>query len=139
KGASQAVADIMGHQLPVGSLTLQTAGEQIRAGAVRPLAITSKQRPAEFPDLPTFSEEGYPQLTSSAWFALGGPAGLPADIVQKLNAIVVRGFQEADTKKRLQRDDIEFEPYTPAEFVAFVRTEIERWGPIARESATQPQ
>jgi len=139
KGASQAVADIMGHQLSVGSLTLQTAGEQIRAGAIRPLAITSKTRPAGFPDLPTFSEEGYPQLTSSAWFGLAGPAGLPAEIVQKVNTIVVRGFQEPATKKRLEHDAIEFEPYTPAEVVDFVRSEVERWGPIARESATRPQ
>lgn len=134
KGANQALADIMGHQLPVGSLTLATTGEQIHGGLMRALAVTTRRRVADYPDLPTFAELGYPDLTSTAWFSLSGPAGLPAELVQRINAAVVKGFQEPDVQARLTHDAIEFEPYSPADFVDFIKAETTRWGPVARAS-----
>jgi tripartite-type tricarboxylate transporter receptor subunit TctC len=135
KGANQAMADLMGHQLAVGSVTLSTAGEQIRGGLARAIAVSTKRRVAAYPDLPTFAELGYPDLTSTTWFALAGPAGLPAELTARINAIVNKGFEQPDIVKRLEHDAIEREPYTPAEFVQFIKDETTRWGPIARESA----
>ncbi|HEX9464918.1 MAG TPA: tripartite tricarboxylate transporter substrate binding protein [Alphaproteobacteria bacterium] len=137
RGANQAVADLMGHQLPVGFLTLQTAAEQIGAGAVRALAVTTRRRLPTQPDLPTFLELGYPDLAASTWFALAAPAGLPPEIVQKVNAAIVKGFQEPDVRSRLERDGIEFEPFGPAEFNAFVHAEYDRWAPVVRTLAAK--
>jgi tripartite-type tricarboxylate transporter receptor subunit TctC len=125
----------MGHHLPAAMLTVQTAAEQMRTGDARGLAVTSKERLPDYPELPTFKEQGYPDLAASTWFALAGPAGMPADIVTKINAIVVKGFQEPDVQARLRRDGIEFEPMTAPEFQAFVHAEHDRWAPLVRSLA----
>jgi tripartite-type tricarboxylate transporter receptor subunit TctC len=134
KGASQAVADVMGHQIAAGSVTLSTAAGQIKGGLVRPLAVTTKQRVPDFPDVPTFAELGYPETTSITWFAMCGPAGLPPAITDKVNAIVVKTFQDPAIQKRLKADAIQTEPFTPPQFLDFVKSETKRWGPIAREA-----
>ena len=135
KGASQATADVMGHHIQAGSVTLSTAAGQIRGGLVRALAVSTKQRVADFPNIPTFAELGYPDATSMIWFALAGPAGLPPAIVDKVNKIVVTSFQSPEMQKRLAPEAIQTEPYTPAQFLAFVKDETKRWAPIAREAA----
>lgn len=136
KGASQAVADVMGHHIQAGSVTLSTAAGQIKGGLVRAIAVSTKQRVADFPDLPTFAELGYPDATSIIWFALAGPAGLAPEIAAKINAIVVKSFQSPEMQARLAPEAIQTEPFTPAEFTAFVQAETKRWAPIAREAAT---
>src|SRR6266540_2097678 len=78
KGASLAVADLIAGHVPVTSTTLTTAATQIKAGKARALAVSSAKRVPDFPDLPTFGELGYPELTASIWFSLSGPAGAPA-------------------------------------------------------------
>ncbi len=135
RGASQAVADLIGHQLPAGCFTLTTASEQIKAGNLKPIAVTSKRRLPDYPDVPTFVELGYPDLIATTWFALSGPAGLPPEIVRRINAEVIKAFKTPEVRKRLERDAIEPEPLSPAEFVAFVKQETERWGPIAQALA----
>ncbi|MBV8537763.1 MAG: tripartite tricarboxylate transporter substrate binding protein [Alphaproteobacteria bacterium] len=135
KGASQAVADVMGHHIQAGSVTLSTAAGQIKGDLVRALAVSTKQRVADFPDLPTLAELGYLDATSMIWFALAGPAGLPPEIAAKANAIVVKSFQSPEMQQRLAPEAIQTEPYTPAEFTAFVEAETRRWAPIARETA----
>ena len=134
KGASQATADVMGHQIAAASVTVSTAAGQMKGGLVRALAVSTKQRVPEFPDIPTFAELGYPEATSMIWFAMCGPAGLPPDIANKVNAVVVKGFQGPDIRKRLAAEAIQTEPFTPPQFVDFVKAETTRWGPIAREA-----
>jgi tripartite-type tricarboxylate transporter receptor subunit TctC len=136
KGANQAVGDVMGHHIPVGFVTLSTASGQVKGGLVRALAVTTKTRVSDFPDVPTFAELGYPDTTSTTWFALAGPAGLPPAITTKINAILVKAFQAPEMQKRLAPEAILTEPFTPAEFTAFVQAETKRWAPIAREAAT---
>ncbi len=95
KGAALAVADLIAGHLPVTSTTLTTAATQIKAGKARALAVSSMKRVPDFPDVPTFKELGYPDLTATIWFSLSGPAGMPADIVSRLNAEVRRILQLA--------------------------------------------
>jgi Uncharacterized protein conserved in bacteria len=71
-------------------MTWTSALGQIRSGKVIPIVVSSNARLAEFPDLPTFKDLGYDDLTAVSWFALSGPAGLPKDITQRLNATVAR-------------------------------------------------
>lgn len=137
RGAGQAITDILGGQIPVGSFTLTTAAEQIRAGKVRALAISSPKRLPDYPDVPTYTELGYPDLVTVTWFALSGPAGVPADIVKRLNAEVIRALREPDIRQRLQRDAIDPEPLAPDAFVKFIQAETAIWAPIARDSGAK--
>jgi tripartite-type tricarboxylate transporter receptor subunit TctC len=132
KGAAQAITDLIGGHVKVGSMTFTTASAQIRAGNVIPLAVTSAKRLAEFPDLPTFKELGYPDMIATTWFSLSGPKGLPDDIVQKVNQEVEKAKNNPDVQKRLAIEAIETEKMTPAEFTKFVGTELAKWGPVAK-------
>ena len=97
-----------------------------------PIAVTASARLAEFPDLPTFKELGYDELTAVTWFALSGPAGLPNDVTQRLNAAVAKMLALPDVRKRLDRDAVETRVMTSDEFTAFVASEIDKWTPVAR-------
>ena len=132
KGASQAMMDLISGNVNVGTMTWTSALSQIRAGKVIPIAVSSRARLAEFPDLPTFKELGYDDLTAVSWFALSGPAGLPKDITERLNAAVAEMLQQGEVRKRLERDAIETRAMSPEEFTAFVASEIDRWRPVAR-------
>jgi tripartite-type tricarboxylate transporter receptor subunit TctC len=99
---------------------------------VIPIAVTSRARLAEFPDLPTFKELGYDELTAVSWFALSGPAGLPKDVTERLNAAVAAMLELPDVKKRLERDAIETRTMSPEEFTRFVAGEIDKWAPVAK-------
>jgi len=133
RGASAAAADIVGGQLPAGCFTLTTASGQIRAGNLHAIAITTKKRLPDWPDIPTFGELGYPNLIAVTWFALSGPKGMQPDVVNLINKTVIKGFEDPEVKKRLAVDAIDPEPYTPAEFTKFVEDETKRWAPLARK------
>jgi tripartite-type tricarboxylate transporter receptor subunit TctC len=132
RGASQAMGDIVGGHIQVTSTALTSAAGTIATGKVRALAITARRRVTDFPDVPTFTEQGFP-LLAEVWFSLSGPKGIPADIVAKMNSTVVKGFQDADARARLARDAIDPEPMDPAAFTAFVKAENDKWGPLAKE------
>jgi tripartite-type tricarboxylate transporter receptor subunit TctC len=132
KGASQAMIDLIAGTVGLGTMTWTSALGQIRAGKVIPIALTSSARVAEYPDLPTFKELGYPDLVATTWFGLSGPAGVPRDIVQKLNQAAVKVMALPEVRKRLERDAIETRAMTSDEFTAFMAGEIEKWGPLAK-------
>jgi tripartite-type tricarboxylate transporter receptor subunit TctC len=137
RGSGPAMADLVAGRLPVASMTLLSAAEHVKAGTVRGLAVTARSRLAAFPDLPTYAEQGYPDLVATTWFALSGPARLPEDIVRRLNAETIRALSDPETRQRLQRDGIEPEALDPVGFTSFVKAEIERWTPIVRASGAQ--
>lgn len=132
KGASQAMMDLIAGNVNVGTMTWTSALTQIRAGKVIPIAVSARARLAEFPDLPTFKELGYEQLTAVSWFGLSGPAGLPADVTQRLNAAVAEMLQLPEVRKRLEHDAIETRAMSPQEFTSFVASEIAKWTPVAQ-------
>jgi tripartite-type tricarboxylate transporter receptor subunit TctC len=134
KGASLAVADLIAGHVPVASTTLTTAATQIRAGKARALAVSSAKRVQDFPEVPTFAELGYPELTASIWFSLSGPAGISPEIVNRLNAEVRRALRAPDVRERLRPEGIEPGDLDPQQFAAFVASELKRWGPIVRTS-----
>jgi tripartite-type tricarboxylate transporter receptor subunit TctC len=133
KGAAQAMLDIIAGNVLFGSMTWSSAVGQVRAGKVIPIAVSSKARVPEFSDVPTLAELGYPDLVANTWYALSGPAGVPDDIVRKLNRAVAQVLELPDVKQRLDQDAVEREPKTPEELTAFVTREVAKWGPIARK------
>ena len=137
KGASAAVSDLIAGHIPAVSTTLSTAASQIRAGRARGLAISAASRLPDFPDIPTFAEMGYPDLVATVWFSLSGPANLPADIVERLNAEVNRALELAEVRERLKPEGIVPQRLTAREFGAFVADEVRRWGPVVRASGAK--
>jgi tripartite-type tricarboxylate transporter receptor subunit TctC len=132
KGASQALNDLIGGHVKLGSMTFTTASSQIRAGNVVPLAVSSANRLKEFPDLPTFKELGYPDMVATTWFSMSGPKGLPADIVHKINAAVDKAKDSPDVQKRMALEGMETEKMSSEEFTKFVADELGKWGPVAK-------
>ncbi len=132
KGAAQAITDLIGGHVKVGSMTFTTASGQIRAGNVIPLAVTSAKRLDEFPDLPTFKELGYPDMVATTWFSLSGPKNLPKEIVQTVNREVDKAKDNPDVQKRLAVEAIQTEKMSPEEFTQFVQSELAKWGPVAK-------
>jgi tripartite-type tricarboxylate transporter receptor subunit TctC len=132
KGSAQAMLDLLAGNVLFGSMTYSSALGQIRAGKVIPVAVSSKARVAEYPDVPTLAESGYPDLVANTWYALTGPAGVPDEIVQKLNRAVAEVLAMPDVKKRLDDDAIERDPMSPEQVTKFFAGEIAKWGPIAK-------
>jgi tripartite-type tricarboxylate transporter receptor subunit TctC len=116
-----------------GSLTWTSALGQIRSGHVIPLAVSSEKRLVEYPNVPTLKELGYEDLVATTWFGLSGPAGLPPDMVQKLNKAVIQVLEMPAVKERLERDAIETKPMSPEEFTTFMASEIAKWSPLAKQ------
>lgn len=132
KGGGPSVADLIAGHVPAASTTLSSAATQIRAGKARGLAVSSSARLPDHADIPTFSEMGYPELVATIWFGLSGPAGMPQDIVQRLNTEVRRALQLPDVRERLRPEGIEPGNLDPQQYTAFVAEELKRWVPILR-------
>jgi tripartite-type tricarboxylate transporter receptor subunit TctC len=132
KGSAQAMLDLLAGNVLFGSMTWSSALGQIRGGKVVPIAVSSRARVAEYPNVPTLAESGYPDLVANTWYALSGPAGLPDEIVQKLNRAVAEVLAMPDVRKKLDDDAIEREPMTPAQVTKLFAGEITKWGPIAK-------
>jgi tripartite-type tricarboxylate transporter receptor subunit TctC len=135
RGANLIVNDVLGGHLVSGSLALSAAAGQLKAGLLRGLGIGTEERLAEFPDIPTFKEQGYPDLVSSTWFALSGPANMPQSIVDRLNAEVVKALHAPDVAARLDRESIDTKSLNSAGLTGFFRDEMARWLPLAKAVA----
>lgn len=134
RGGTPAMVDVMAGQIPMTFATVGQALSQYQAGQLYALAVSSVQRYASVPDMPTFSEQGFDVVTTE-WYGLMAPAGTPKPIVAKLNAEVRRIMALPNLGDRLQA--IELISSTPEELDAFIRSEIERWSPLIKKLGLQ--
>ncbi len=132
KGGGQAVLDLLGNQIPAGFMALPSANAHILSGRLRALATTAAKRLPEHPNVPTFTELGYPALTARTWFGVSGPAGMPKPLVDRINGEVRRGLQTASVRQQLALESIESDDFDAATFTQYVKSEIERWTPVAK-------
>jgi tripartite-type tricarboxylate transporter receptor subunit TctC len=128
RGGGAAILDLVAGHVKLGSMTLSTMREHIRAGTLRPLAISSAQRVPELPDVPTLVELGYPELVVRTWYGLSGPAGLSPQIVNEINTVVNKSMRLPKVQEQLAAEAIETKPMTPAEFTRFMQDEVNKWG-----------
>jgi len=139
RGANLIVNDVLGGHLTSGSLALSAASGQLKAGTLRGLGIGTEERVPAYPDIPTFKELGYPDLVSSTWFGLSGPANLPPAMVERLNAEVVKAMHAPDVVARLESEAIDTKSLSAAGYTTFIKDEMARWTPIAKAVAEQAQ
>ncbi len=132
KGSPPALNDLMGGHIPAAVSTLGDFLAQDKAGRVRILAHSGRERSGLAPDVPTFTELGYKGLQGGGWYGLFAPAGTPAERVERINRIVVQGQQAPDMSTRMRSLALEIQLTSAAEFAAIVRADYERWGEAIR-------
>jgi tripartite-type tricarboxylate transporter receptor subunit TctC len=127
KGAAPALTDLLGGQIQMVFTSVASVTGHIAGGTLRPLAVTSAERSAAFPDLPTVAEAGVPGYVSDAWYGLYAPAGTPPEVITKLNASVEKAIQSEAFKKLEQVEGLVFVPGTPEDLETFVDGQEVRW------------
>jgi tripartite-type tricarboxylate transporter receptor subunit TctC len=131
-GTAQVLNDVMGGRIPLVFEAYSGIAGAIDAGTVRPLAVASLQRLADFPDLPTVAET-IPGFEAGGWQVLGAPAGTPDTIVQKVNADLIKALSDPETRTRLARLGRDERPLSPAQTLAFIQGEQRKWAPIQQQ------
>jgi tripartite-type tricarboxylate transporter receptor subunit TctC len=116
-----------------------TALPQIKAGTVRALGVTSNQRLANAPEIPTIGEAGLPGYEVTGWNGLLAPANTPRPIIDKLNKAVVTALQSPEVEKLLTEQGLEPAASTPEEFARLMHADIEKWTRVTREAGIEPQ
>ena len=134
KGASQGLTDLVGGHIAFSSQTVSSTAGQLHAGTLIGVAQTGKERMPDFPTVPTFNELGYPDLIGTTWFSLSGPAGLPADIVAKVNREVVRAMTKPEAHQRLREGGLVADAMTVEEFNKLIAAETARWKPVIEKA-----
>jgi tripartite-type tricarboxylate transporter receptor subunit TctC len=130
KGASQGLTDLVGGHIMFSAQTVSSTAGQLKAGTLIGIAHTGRDRMADYPTVPTFGELGYADLVGTTWFSLSGPAGLPDDIVQKVNREIVRAMTRPEAQQRLREGGLVAEAMTVAEFGQLIARETARWKPV---------
>jgi tripartite-type tricarboxylate transporter receptor subunit TctC len=134
RGTALAVADLVGEQVTVVFGDPVSVLPHMQAGTLRALAVTSPQRSAVAPDVPTVAESGYPGFDAIAWHGILAPAKTPPVIVKKLNAEIVSALQHPETKDLLVKQAMQTVGNTPEEFAAFIKKDIAIWKAVAAEA-----
>jgi tripartite-type tricarboxylate transporter receptor subunit TctC len=134
KGAGAAVTDLMGGNVDCFFGNSQAVGGQVTGGRLRALAVTSPQRLASFPTVPTVAELGYPGFEAATWSGLVAPAGTPPAIVARLNAEANKALASGEMKAKLAEEGSTPLGGTPQQFADFIRKEHAKWGAAVREA-----
>ncbi len=133
RGIGPAITDMLGGQIQVLMPGLAAALPHIRAGKLKPLAITGLKRHPLLPEVPTFEESGFKGFDGVQWYGIVGPAKMPAEITRRLNAEINKAFASPALRERLSGEAIEMMPMTPERFGSFIQADIARWSALARE------
>lgn len=132
RGVAPALTDVIGGQTQAAFPGLAAALQHIRAGRVRALAITGAQRAPQAPDVPTLDELGLKNFDAVQWYGVVGPAGIPADIVRKLNSTLNKVLQAPDMRDKLGGEAVEPMPMQAQEFGAYMKNDLARWTALAK-------
>jgi tripartite-type tricarboxylate transporter receptor subunit TctC len=139
KSNPPAMLEVMAGRINMMFSDVASASAQIKVGTVRALAVTSKNRSAILPDLPTMIESGVPDYDLSGWNGMFAPAGTPRDVVEKLNAEVTKIVQMPDVRAKFQELGAEPGPMKPDEYGAWVQKEVNMWSRLVREAGIKPE
>ena len=134
RGEAPAINDLIGGQIPLMFANLSAVIGNIRVGQLRALAVTSAQRTAVAPEIPTVAEAGLPGFAAATWFALVAPAGTPGELLTLLNGQVKRALAEPDVKRRFADLGMTAEDSTPDGLDAYIRSEIAKWTKVIRDA-----
>jgi tripartite-type tricarboxylate transporter receptor subunit TctC len=132
RGIAPAINDLLGGQTQAMFPGLAAALPHLRSGRMRALAVTGKQRSAQLKDVPTMEELGFKGFDAMQWYGSVGPAGVPADIVRRLNEAQVAVLKAPDLAEKLSGEAVEPWPMSSEQFGQYIRSEIARWTALAK-------
>jgi len=139
RGIAPVVTDLIGGHVALGIVDPPSAVAAIEGGKIRAVAISSSVRFPRLKDVPTFAEQGLPGFESFGWFGIVAPAKTPPAVVERLNAALVAELQEPSVVERIRTLGAEPMPQTPAEFSAFIVSEIDKWTKVVAASGGLPK
>ena len=139
RGGSPAITDTIGGQVPLVAVNALEVLPHARSGKLKVLAVLSPNRSANFPDVPTIAESGYPGFEASVWYGLVAPAATPKPIVSKLHAEVQKALQTKEVKDRMNAVGGEVVPGSAEMFANLIRSERVRYDKLVREANIQPE
>jgi tripartite-type tricarboxylate transporter receptor subunit TctC len=138
-GGGSAVEATVGNHTPISFGAMAPAVPLIKAGQLRALAVTGKERSPALPDVPTMAESGFPQVEGSTWTAVAVPKGTPPDIIANLHRLIVESLKTQDVKDKLAA--MAYAPIgdTPEECEAFFKDEMAKWGKVIQDAGLKAE
>jgi tripartite-type tricarboxylate transporter receptor subunit TctC len=137
QGSGPALVDAISGAVPINFDNLPSSTEHIRSGALRALAVTTRTRAANFPDIPTMEEAGVPGYETNTWNAFFAPAGTPPEVVARLNAAANAALKDETVARRLAEVGASTVGGTPEELAEHVKSEVARWKPVIEASGAR--
>ena len=140
KGSGQAIVDLIGGQVNMNFDTMPPVLEQIKAGKIRALAISTPQRLPQLPDVPTFDEKNIKGFDVTNWYSIMGPKGLPPGTIARMDEAVKKAMAEPSIRATLESQGIQFGgARTPDEFSTFVKTELAKYSKLVKDLGVTAQ
>jgi tripartite-type tricarboxylate transporter receptor subunit TctC len=137
KGSAPALTDLIGGQVQFMFDNMPSSWPSVMSGKLRALAVTTTTRSPTAPDLPTMEESGIKPFNVSSWFGMLAPAGTPPEVVNKLNAAMVKALDKPEVKKTYAELGAVAEKTTPQQFGAFIASEVTNWAPVVKSSGAR--
>jgi tripartite-type tricarboxylate transporter receptor subunit TctC len=138
KGGAPAMTALLSGEVQLIFASPPTAQVQVKAGKVRPLAVTTAKRSLVLPELPTLAESGLPGYETDNWYGVVVPAKTPRAVVERLNKELVHALNVPEVKDALLRNGLESAPGTPEAFGAYIKSEYRKWGKLIAEAGIAP-
>ena len=134
KGSSGAMNDLLGGQVKVSFVGMPNALPNVASGKLRALAVTTRKRSSDLPNVPTLDEAGVPGYDATIWLALLAPPGTPREIVQKLNSELTRALSTPESRKLMSSAGVDVATSSPEELGRLMQSDLDRWGKVVRET-----
>ncbi len=138
KGLGPALTDLMGEQIQLIISTMASALPQVKAGKLRPLAVTTARRSTFFPEVPTMDEAGVAGYEFNTWYGLLVAAKTPRPIIERLNKTLSGVLDSAAVKEQFSVQGVEPAPTSPEEFSVYLAAEVKKWAKVIRASGAKP-
>jgi tripartite-type tricarboxylate transporter receptor subunit TctC len=137
KGSGPGVVDLAAGNVQLAFDSLPSIFPHVQSGRVKLIATVGSKRSGKYPDLPTLAEAGYPQVDGKVWYGVSGPPGLPKPVVSRLSAELKRLLGMADVRERFGQQGADATFLPPDEFVAFLKAEWAKWGPVVKATGAR--
>ena len=132
-----AINAVLAGHTPMASTSMPPAVPQIKAGKLKALAVTSANRSPLLPDVPSITEYGYKEFDDYTWFGFMVPLGTPPAVIERFNAALNRAMESPEVSEKFIQLGLSFSRNNPAEFAAFLRTEVPKWSAVVKSSGAQ--
>ena len=134
KGSGPAMQDLLGGQVGVSFAGVPNVLSHVRSGRLKALGVTTEKRWSELPNVPTLAEAGVPGYEANLWLSISGPANMPPEIVQRLNAEIAKALRDPELQANFRSGGVDATAMTPQDLLALTRAEYEKWGRVVRET-----